>query len=115
MVCLFLSLMELALEVLYFLVLAFQDFLHLFRPLLKLLPLLRKIKLLLHCGLLVFKLTQFILRRLYLYPNTLQGLVVKTPSHQPFHHNHGLKRKEGVRKKAKWNGRTEGRRAWLLE
>ena len=55
---LFLSLTELALEVLYFLVLAFQDFLHLLHPLLELLPLLlRKIKLLLHYGLLVFELT----------------------------------------------------------
>ena len=96
---LFLSLTELALEVLYFLVLAFQDFLHPLRPMLELLPLLlRKLKLPLHCGLPVFELTRFVLRRLYFCPNTLQScLVVKTSSHQPFYHNHGLKRKEGVR------------------
>ena len=90
--------MELALEVFYFLVLAFQDFFHLLNPLLKLLPLLlQKIKLLLHCRLLVFELTQLVLHYLYLCPYTLQGcLVVKTPSHHPFHHNHGLKHKEEV-------------------
>ena len=93
---LFLSLTELAFEVLYFLVFSFQDFFHLLCPLFKILPLLLwKIKLLLHCGLLVLKLTQLILRHLCLCLNMLQGsLVVKTSSYQPFHHDHGLKRKK---------------------